>query len=168
MYPRHAIDHGPTPRRQIKRMSAGKTISLYLESRERSLPVRGGEEVFQTRSLFLSIPLSFFPSFPRILVRILLYPCDQMEADSLLGINDVLRFFDEKLLFAGHSQANFWYHSELWFLEEPLIEWRIDIDCSLQYYAFHYFLKWATCRLSLCARKTGKRRSLAMVWNTAW
>lgn len=39
MYCRLAIDHSPTPRRQIKRMSAGKTIPLYLESRERSLPL---------------------------------------------------------------------------------------------------------------------------------
>lgn len=39
MYRRLAIDHSPTPRRQIKRMSAGKTIPLYLESRERSLPL---------------------------------------------------------------------------------------------------------------------------------
>lgn len=65
MYPWLAIDHGPTPRRQIKRMSAGKTISLYLESRERSLPVRGGEELFEPARSLLSSRLRQVPFIPR-------------------------------------------------------------------------------------------------------
>ena len=56
MQPWRAIDHGPTPRRQIKRMSVGKTICLYLESQERSLPVRRGEELFEP-ALCLRSPL---------------------------------------------------------------------------------------------------------------
>lgn len=59
MYPWLAIDHDPTPRRQIKRMPAGKTISLYLESRERSLPVLQAEEPFEP-AILSTLPGSFY------------------------------------------------------------------------------------------------------------
>lgn len=64
-------------------MSAGKTISLYLESQERSLPLpaRAAEELFEPAlSLSLSLLSSSFAT-------ILLYGGDRMEADSLPGIN---------------------------------------------------------------------------------
>lgn len=73
MYRCPAIDHGPTPRRQIKRMSAGKTISLYLESRERSL------------TPFAALRNSLSPLSSRLYGPFIPFP-DRMEADSLPGI----------------------------------------------------------------------------------
>lgn len=61
-----AIDHGPTPRRQIKRMSASKTICLYLESEERPLPVRRGEELFEPTPCLHSLLSSTLSQHPFI------------------------------------------------------------------------------------------------------
>lgn len=69
---------------QIKRMSAGKTISLYLESQERSLPPSLCLPAPVKNSLN---PLSVSALLLLLLPTILLYGGGRMEADSLPGIN---------------------------------------------------------------------------------
>lgn len=77
MCPCLAIDHGPTPRRQIKRMSAGKTISLYLESRERSLTLSAAAR--NSLSLVSALLSSRLCRDPFVPFR------HRMEADNLPG-----------------------------------------------------------------------------------